>query len=579
MQIDRLRAELLRKFSDAQRLERGPRPVATTLLTMPAPRTFCLAALLCGGPLLPVRAAEPLPEATTFVIKTLYAQMRYDVSELTIAPGAQVKIIFENPDDMPHNMVFFEPGTDIVAVSNKQMEKPEEALKRNWLPEDPRMWLHSKLLNPKETEEIVFKAPEKPGIYPFVCTFPGHAVTMQGRLKIFAPGPRLTGLKFALYLGDWKKLPDFAALTPHREGEVPDNLVQLKLDDYKNQFGAVFTGKLTAPKESDYTFSLAGDDGVRLIIDGKKVVEHDGIHPSAEIREGKTRLKAGEHDFRLEYFQAADNSEIYVAWRGDTFVNTPLSQWVHPNANASTVAKKKDPNSGMPLIVGKEPIVYRNFISGAGNHGIAVGYPGGVNVAWNAERMDLALIWRGAFIDAARHWTDRGAGQQPPLGYDVLRPVGESGPPFAVLASANAEWPKGEKHQRAAGFQWKGYSLDPGRFPTFSYEWNGLKVFDRFDIDATAAGQKLIRTIKIAGEIPADALFRAASGNSVQPDGAGYVIDAGKFGVEGRDFENKFKVTVEGATISGKNLIVPVRPEIKVTYSWLHNHAQHAHSH
>jgi len=527
-----------------------------------------------------VAAEPPAPEPTTFVIKTLQAQMRYDVTELTIAPGAQVKIVFENPDDMPHNMVFFEPGTDVVAVSNKQMEKPEEALKRDWLPEDPRMWLHSKLLNPREAEEIVFKAPEKPGIYPFVCTFPGHAVTMQGRLKIFAPGPRLSALQYAVYLGDWKKLPDFTKLTAHREGDVPDNLVQLKFDDYKNQFGVVYSGKLTAPKDGDYTFSIAGDDGERLLIDGKKVLEHDGIHASSEIREAKVKLKAGEHDFRLEYFQSSGEAELYVGWRGDGFVNTPLSQWVHPNANASSTAKKKDPNSGMPLVVGKEPLIYRNFISGAGNRGIAVGYPGGINLAWSAERMDVALLWRGAFIDAARHWNDRGGGHQPPLGYDVVRPVGESGSPFAVLPAPEAEWPKVDKKERAAGFQWKGYTLDAARIPTFSYEWNGVKITDRFDVEGTAAsGQKVVRTLALAGAIPENAVFRVATGNSIEAQGAGFVVDAGRFGFDGRDFENKFSVSAEGAKLVGKQLHLPARASIKVTYSWLHNHAQHAHAH
>src|SRR3954452_12533508 len=109
---------------------------------------------------LPVLLLFPLaglaaPEV--FTIKTLRAQMRYDVTDITVAPGAEVKLRFENPDDMPHNLVFFQPGTDVVAVCNAQLEKPEEALKRDWLPEDPRLWLHSKNLNPKESEELVFK--------------------------------------------------------------------------------------------------------------------------------------------------------------------------------------------------------------------------------------------------------------------------------------------------------------------------------------------------------------------------------------------------------------------------------------
>src|SRR3712207_1413307 len=67
-----------------------------------------VAAVSLGGTI--ASAAEP----QVFTIKTLPAQMRYDTAELTVTPGADVKIIFENTDDMPHNMVFFQPGTDVV---------------------------------------------------------------------------------------------------------------------------------------------------------------------------------------------------------------------------------------------------------------------------------------------------------------------------------------------------------------------------------------------------------------------------------------------------------------------------------
>jgi hypothetical protein len=46
------------------------------------------------------------------------------------------------------------------------------------------------------------------------------------------------------------------------------------------------------------------------------------------------------------------------------------------------------------------PIIYRNFIEGAGPRAIAVGFPDTVHVAWDADQMRLALVWRGAFIDA-----------------------------------------------------------------------------------------------------------------------------------------------------------------------------------
>lgn len=532
--------------------------------------TFSLAALLAVG----ASAAEP----QIIKIKTLQAQMRYDVAEFTVAPGAEVKIVLENVDDMPHNLVFFQAGTDVVAATNKNMEKPEEALKRNWLPDDPRMLAHSKMVDPKATDEFVFKAPEKAGVYPYVCTFPGHALTMQGKMRVSAPGPTLTSLHFAMYLGDWKKLPDFATLKPFREGEL-DGLVEIKLDDYKNQFGVVYTGKLKAPKDSEYTFAIAGDDGVRLLIDGKKVAEHDGIHPASDIKEGKVKLTAGEHDFRLEYFQGTGEAELYAAWSGANFGLTPLSKWVHPNAKSAGAKKKADAPPPIPLVVGAEPVIYRNFITGAGNRGIGVGYPGGFNIAWNAEQMNVALVWRGAFMDAGKHWTNRGGGAQAPLGFDVFRPAGELAQPFAILASTSGEWPKSDPKQRAEGFAWKGYTLDAKRFPTFLYEWNGVKVADRFDVQGNALGSegKLVRTLKLTGKIPANAFFRAATGASIQPADGGFIVNNGVFALDGRQFEDTFRIVADGAQVAGQNLLIPARSEIKITYSWPTSHAHHAH--
>jgi plastocyanin len=111
-------------------------------------------------------AAEP----AVFKIKTMTAQMKYDTAEMLVEPSQPVKIQFENGDDLPHNLVFCQPGTDTAAMALKQMEKPDEALKRNWLPDDPRIWAHSKMLNPHEKQELTFTAPEKPGTYPYVCT-------------------------------------------------------------------------------------------------------------------------------------------------------------------------------------------------------------------------------------------------------------------------------------------------------------------------------------------------------------------------------------------------------------------------
>ncbi|MDB6139843.1 MAG: cytochrome c1, partial [Verrucomicrobiaceae bacterium] len=239
----------------------------------------------------------------------------------------------------------------------------------------------------------------------------------------------------------------------------------------------------------------------------------------------------------------------------------------------STKKKPGEDTTGMPLLVKDEAVVYRNFIATAGNRSIGVGYPGGFNLAWNAETMNLVLLWRGAFIDAARHWNGRGAGPQPPAGYDVLRPAGMDTLPFATLSSPGADWPKLEPKQRAAGYQFKGYRLDAARRPTFSYEWNGVRVTDRFDPEGSAGTKegKMIRTLTLTGGVvPENTWLRIATGKCEPLGGDAFTVDAGGANVGGHTFDNKLIVTAPGATLAGSNLVMPVKTgTLKVTYQWL----------
>jgi azurin len=449
-----------------------------------------------------------LAPAAEFHMKTLTAQMRYDQSEFTASPGEKVTLHFENGDDLPHNVVICKPGTDTLALSNKQMEKPEEALKRNWLPDDPRIIAHTQMLNPHQRETITFIMPEKPGRYPIVCTFPGHALTMKGTINSYPQGPGLKSLTFKLYHGAWENLPDFSKLKPHREGSVSDGIVKLNFDDYKNEYGLVFEGTITPTKKGNHRFMLASDDGARLLLDDQEVINNDGIHPSGSVQQKSLQMAARDYRFRLEYFQRAGHADLFVAWKGADFAPTLLSKWAPKDwQDGGTRKKAERDTTGMPLIVNDEPVIYRNFIQGAGNRGIGVGYPGGINIAWSAEGMNLAVLWRGAFMDAARHWNSRGGGHQPPAGFDVFTPTGtEPGPGLHVTADPAAPWPKWEKGIRYDGLQWKGYTLDKTRAPTFRYTWHGASIEESYTVQTDT----ITRTLKVTGPVPTNSWLRLA---------------------------------------------------------------------
>jgi mono/diheme cytochrome c family protein len=192
------------------------------------------------------------------------------------------------------------------------------------------------------------------------------------------------------------------------------------------------------------------------------------------------------------------------------------------------------------LVPVDRPIIYRNFIEGAGPRAIGVGYPEKVNLAWDADRLRLALVWRGAFIDAGKHWTGRGQGFQSPLGDGVFVP--DIATPLArfedAAALADAPWPQGSARNAdgpAEGHRFSGYSLDAAGRPSVLWRWGDMRVREQFvpaefvDEAPRADGKRtgLRRTVTVAGPAPAPiAAWRLATGKHIEAvDGGWYVVD------------------------------------------------------
>jgi len=109
--------------------------------------------------------------------------LKYDQKTLTVEAGAKIKWTFNNVDDMPHNCVIVLPGT-ADQVGEQALKLGVKGMNMGYIPETDNILYHTKLLQPGTSENIYFIAPEKPGQYTYVCTYPGHHLIMRGVLNV-----------------------------------------------------------------------------------------------------------------------------------------------------------------------------------------------------------------------------------------------------------------------------------------------------------------------------------------------------------------------------------------------------------
>ena len=144
-----------------------------------------LAALLPSDEALAARAELGDLGVRVIRIGTLPHRMAYDTERIVVEAGKPVEFIFENTDLMPHNFVITKPGAleEVGLLAESTAQQPD-ALGRHYVPRSEQILLASTLLSPSQSEVLSYVAPEAPGVYPFVCTYPGHWRRMFGALYV-----------------------------------------------------------------------------------------------------------------------------------------------------------------------------------------------------------------------------------------------------------------------------------------------------------------------------------------------------------------------------------------------------------
>ena len=119
------------------------------------------------------------------LIQAIPEKLSFDLKWFVVEAGKAVQIVLFNPDAMPHNLVVSQPGSlEAVGTAGAAMPMPTDPDAKAFVPDLPAVLYSTKLLKEGETERLGFTAPQAPGEYIYVCTFPGHWVRMYGVMLV-----------------------------------------------------------------------------------------------------------------------------------------------------------------------------------------------------------------------------------------------------------------------------------------------------------------------------------------------------------------------------------------------------------
>jgi putative heme-binding domain-containing protein len=155
------------------------RPVAKTIAAHPILTDVLLAASRVPNPWLKRnKQARPV---------TIEAgkNLTFSTRSFTAKAGEPLQITLANPDVVPHNWVLVKPGAlqRIGEQANRLVADPE-AVARHYVPKTDDVLYYTDIVPAHDEFTIWIKAPSQPGRYPYLCTFPGHWMVMNGEMVV-----------------------------------------------------------------------------------------------------------------------------------------------------------------------------------------------------------------------------------------------------------------------------------------------------------------------------------------------------------------------------------------------------------
>jgi putative heme-binding domain-containing protein len=130
---------------------------------------------------------ERLEKVSVRVVRilTVEEEMRYDVPYFAVQAGRPVQVVLKNEDLMGHNLVICKTGKLKQVANDGLAAGPNDGLDgKQYVPKTDDVLFATDMVGAHDQERLTFDAPEEPGEYPYVCTFPNHWPRMYGVMVV-----------------------------------------------------------------------------------------------------------------------------------------------------------------------------------------------------------------------------------------------------------------------------------------------------------------------------------------------------------------------------------------------------------
>jgi putative heme-binding domain-containing protein len=127
---------------------------------------------------------KPIPGARAVRLEA-GKNLTFATPTLRVKAGEAIRLRFTNPDVVPHNWVLVKPGMlrTVGELANRLIADPE-AVARHYVPRSDGVLVWTDVVLPQGEAAVYFRAPQERGRYPFLCTFPGHWMVMNGEMIV-----------------------------------------------------------------------------------------------------------------------------------------------------------------------------------------------------------------------------------------------------------------------------------------------------------------------------------------------------------------------------------------------------------